>query len=254
MFVINMARDTERRAHMVAALAAIGLDAEFVTAVDGSTLTGTERAAYSRNKALRIYGVEMKNSEIGCYLSHHRLYERMIREDIPVALILEDDVTHTPALPRVVADLLAAPDPGWHVVRLDTKRSQVVAPRKPKHRGARLAELPGGGTLYRLQTQVLGVGATLVRRSGAERMVAYGQPIFMPIDQTMDRYWENGIIPHVVRPFPVNQGDDFGSHSGDRSNARRRAQPMLVRARRRLQRIEDAVRKRLFNLLHNRPV
>ncbi len=250
VFVINMERDTARRQHMVEVLGRIGMAAEFVTAVDGRAMPASDRAAYDHARALRIYGVGMKDSEIGCFLSHYRIYERMLREGIETALVLEDDVTIQPNLPTVVADLLACPYTGWLVVRLDTKLGPVAHPVTPKFTGTPVAELPNGGTFYRLRTKVLGVGAYLIRREGAARMVAYGKRIFMPIDQAMDRYWENGIIPHAVRPFPVDQGDDFGSHSGDRSNARRQEQPLPVRMRRRLQRMEDGVRKRVFNLLH----
>ena len=250
VFVVNMERDTARRQHMVDALGRIGMSAEFVTAVDGRAMTESDRAAYDRTRALRIYGVEMKDSEIGCFLSHYRIYERMVREDVETALVLEDDVSIEPNLPMVVADLLACPFREWLVVRLDTKLGRVAKPASPRFLGTRVAELSDGAVLYRLRSQVLGVGAYLIRREGAARMLEYGKRIFMPIDQTMDRYWENGILPYVVRPFPVDQGDDFGSHSGDRSNARRNAQPFRVRLRRRLQRIEDAVRKRVFNLVH----
>ena len=248
VFVINMARDSERRAHMTATLDRIGIAAEFVTAVDGKLLTAQERAAHDPARARRIYGLEMKDSEIGCFLSHYRLYERMVRESIDVALILEDDILTDTALPRVVRDLLAAPFQDWLVVRLDCKRSQVVTPTQAKYRGDQVETLPDGAGLYCLKTQVLGVGAYLIRRKGAERMIAYGRRIFMPIDQTMDRYWENGILPYIVRPFPVTQGDDFGSHSGDRSKERRQAQPLSVRLVRKAQRVADSVNKRLFNL------
>lgn len=249
IFVINMERDAERRRHMTELLGGLGLAAEFVAAVDGRMLTASDRAAYDHARALRIYGVGMKDSEIGCYLSHHRLYARMIRDRIEIALVLEDDVSIRPDLPRVLGELLASPFTDWLVIRLDTKRGEVSEPPSQKFRGRQVARLAGGAALCQLRTQVLGVGAYLIRREGAVRMLDYGKRIFMPIDQTMDRYWENGILPYVVRPFPVNQGDDFGSHSGDRSRDRRKAQPFRVRLGRRRQRVVDGLRKRIFNLL-----
>jgi glycosyl transferase family 25 len=168
-----------------------------------------------------------------------------------MALILEDDISLGPSLPVIVRGLLASSCQDWLVVRLDTKRDQVSKPMRTKFAGFKVAELADGAALYRLRTRVLGTGAYLIRREGAMKMLDYGKRIFMPIDQTMDRYWENGIVPYVVRPIPVFQADTFGSHSGERSNTRRRAQPFAVRQRRRLQRIEDAFRKRLFNVLHN---
>ena len=250
IFVINMARDLERRRYMAERLEQLGLRAEFITAVDGRALTAADRAVYDGRRAMRTYGAEMMPSEIGCYLSHHRLYERVVRDRIGTALILEDDVRIQPTLPGVLRDLLSCPFDEWLVIRLDCKRRHVAEPASDRLRGRRVADLSGGGALYRLNTHVLGVGAYLIRREGAERMLAYGRRIFMPIDHTMDRFWENGILPFVVRPFPVSQGDDFGSHSAGRTTDRRQGQAMTVRARRRLQRWRDGVAKRVFTITH----
>ncbi len=213
-------------------------------------MSASDRAAYGRARALRIYGVEMMDTEIACCLSHYRLYERMVRDDIELALVMEDDVRIEPALPRVLDDLVACPFTDWLVIRLDCKRDQVVNPRTAKFAGTRVASLSDGAGLYRLRTHVLGTGAYLIRRAGAARMLAYGHPIFMPIDQTMDRFWENGILPYIVRPLPVLQREDFGSSTGVRAHDRRSTQPLPVRVGRRLQRLTDAVRKRAFNLAH----
>ncbi len=249
-FVINLERDTERRRHMTELLQRLGLPAEFVPAVDGRRLTPSERdAAYDRARALRIYGVEMMDTEIACCLSHHHVYRRMIRDGIETALVLEDDVRVEAAFPQVLQDVLGSGFDDWLVVRLDTKRSQLLEPPSAKFHGTAVAALSGGRTLFRLRTHVLGTGAYLIRREGAERMLAYAGRVFMPIDQTMDRFWENGILPYVVRPFPVLQSEDFGSSTGVRPPDRRGAQPAGVRVLRRVQRGVDSVRKRVFNLV-----
>jgi glycosyl transferase family 25 len=249
VFVINLARDVERRRHMSELLGQIGLAPEFVAATDGRALSAADRACYDRARALRIYGVEMMDTEIACALSHLRLYERMARDGLERALIMEDDVRVEPSLPAVLDGLATCRFTDWLVVRLDSKRSQVLDPA-PGRLGTRVVELPGGAGLYRLRTHVLGVGAYLIRRDGARRMLDYVSRIFMPIDQAMDRYWENGILPYVVRPFPAHQAEDFGSSTGVRALDRRATQPLPVRVRRRIQRLSDSVRKRAFNLAH----
>jgi glycosyl transferase family 25 len=249
-FVINLARDVERRRHMTELLGGLGIAAEFVTAVDGRAgLSDADRAAYDKARALRVYGVDMMDTEIACFLSHRRLYERMERDGIEMALIMEDDVRVEPSLPAVLDGLAACAFTDWLVVRLDSKRSQVLDPA-PGRAGTRVAALPGGAGLFRLRTHVLGVGGYVIRRAGARRMLDYASRIFMPIDQTMDRYWENGILPFVVRPFQVHQAEDFGSSTGVRALDRRSAQNLSVRVTRRIQRLTDSVRKRAFNLAH----
>lgn len=246
VFVINLAHDAERRGHMDKQLAKVGFSAEFIPAVNGRALSDIDWQAYDKAKALRIYGVEMMGTEIGCTLSHYRLYERIVRDNIPVALIMEDDIEISPNLPRILEDLLANPSPEWLVVRLESLRGRVREPKSPKFKGKSIQKLRDG-ELYKLGTHVLGFGAYLIRKEAAERMLDYGRRVFMPADQTMDRYWENGIVPYIVRPLPVYQRRDMESRT-ERPPNRRAGQPLSQYVSRRWQRIVDGVRKRLFAL------
>ena len=248
-FVINLEGDTERRGHMEKQLDKIELKAEFVPAINGRALSEADRRAYDRKKTLRVYGVEMMDTEIGCYLSHYRLYERIVRENISVALIMEDDIEISPDLPRVVDDLVSDTTPEWLVVRLESLRGRVREPKNEKFKGMSVRTLQDG-ELYKLGTHVLGFGAYLIRKEGAQRMLEYARNIFMPIDQTMDRYWENGIVPYIVRPLPVYQRQDFESRIGSRPPGRHASQPFFLKLQRRSQRISDGIQKRIFSALH----
>ena len=245
-FVINLEHDAPRRDHMQKQLDKIGLIAEFVPAVDGHTLSNFDRSVYDRAKALRIYGVEMMDTEIGCYLSHYRLYERMVREDIDFALIMEDDIEISQNLPRIINDLISDVTTEWLVVRLESMRGRVLQPPSQKFMGKNVKKLRDGD-LYKLGTHVLGFGGYLIRKEGALRMLDYGRHIFMPVDQTMDRYWENGIVPYIVRPLPIHQRQDFESRIGARPPGRNLGQHLLLHLQRRGQRIYDGIRKRIFS-------
>jgi glycosyl transferase family 25 len=225
-------------------LAKVGLSAEFIAAVEGRNLSPEDLSAYDVRRALQIYGVEMMDAEIGCYLSHYRLYERMVRENITVAVILEDDLDIEPILPSVIHDLTQEENPAWLIVRLESLRGKVIHSKCPKSRGRQVKAL-SQAALYRLDTHILGSGGYIIRKEGAQRMLDYGRRIFMPIDQTMDRFWENGIIPYIVKPFPLRQRQDFESRIGSRPPRRHYSQPVKVRLWRRWQRLSDGLRKRL---------
>ncbi len=252
-FVISLERAWERRAHMERLLRDLGMSAEFVPAVDGRALGAQQRARYDAARAKIDYRAEMSDAEIGCYLSHYGLYERMCREGIELALILEDDISASPALPQIVAELAGHPERSWDVVRLQTARRKVAEPESAAAHGALVRPVRGGG-LYRLNTHVLGGCGYLITLAGARTMMSFGARITRPIDQTLDRFWENGIRPYVVRPFPIWQAPDIQSEIAVRGRAvegyaERMADVWTGRAHRAL----DGVSKRLF-LLRDRGV
>jgi glycosyl transferase family 25 len=248
-FVISLEQDTERRDHMHRQLDALGLHAEFVPAVNGGSLAAADWSQYDRERCLQIYGVEMMPNEIGCFLSHYRLYERVVRENLPVALIMEDDLEIRPEFPLVLEDLLKAENPRWAVVRFESQRGRLINPKTRSDRGVTVQTLREG-ELVKLKIHVLGLGAYLISLDGARRMLAHGRKIFMPIDQTMDRFWENGIEPYIVRPLQVRQRPELTSRIGTRAYERRRKVSWSVKLQRRLQRMRDSLNKRAYWLFH----
>jgi glycosyl transferase family 25 len=253
VFVISLERAVERRAHMATLTQKLGLTAEFVSAVDGRKLNDEQRARYDRSAARRIYGVDMSDSEIGCYLSHYSIFEKMVAERIPVALIMEDDIDCDPDFKRVVDELVNEANPEWTVVRFQTAKTTVRDGVKPAYLGRKIAVV-AGRDLCALQTNVLGACGYLIRLEAAESMLDYGSRIFLPIDQAMDRYWENGILPYVVRPMPVRQSEAFGSEIGNRGRAAAEAPSRIQILRRRLQRASDSINKRVFWMAQKTPV
>ena len=103
-FLINLDRHPDRLAAAQTRLAQAGVHAERVAAVDGYALSPAERrAAVARFHALLARGRLYTPGQIGCALSHHAIYRRMIAESIPAALVFEDDVLLTPEFPAALA-------------------------------------------------------------------------------------------------------------------------------------------------------
>ncbi len=252
VFVINLERASARREHMAKLVAELGLDVEFVAAVDGAALTDADRAPHDRARARVVYGAELTDPEMGCYLSHYRLWERMVREDMDCALILEDDIDASANLSEIVRQLIDLPWGAWSVVRLQSSKHSIVTPTTAASFGRKVADVAGGG-LYRLESNVLGSGGYLIRKSAAEKMVAYGARMSMPLDHTLDRFWENGIVPFVVRPFPIWQIADVPTLIGERGRNSETREPLAAYARRRLARVADSVSKRVFRLALRSP-
>ena len=93
VWVINLKRSKNRKAVMQQQLKQLGLKYEFVEAVDGNLLSSEETAKfYSKNKAMKRGDGLLFKTEIGCSLSHKKVMERIVEEDIKEVLVLEDDV------------------------------------------------------------------------------------------------------------------------------------------------------------------
>lgn len=92
-YIISLADEQARRAHMRQECARVGVDAVFVDAADLRRIDDDELrrrsdlpAAKPKKKQRRL-----TRGEVGCALSHHGIYAEIVRQGQPYALILEDD-------------------------------------------------------------------------------------------------------------------------------------------------------------------
>jgi len=88
VFIINMEKHVDRRNHAVSQCQRIGLTAEVFNAIDGRLLTKQQ----IEEKVNPELSIGLTESEIGCALSHHGVYQKMVDDNIEMALVLEDDV------------------------------------------------------------------------------------------------------------------------------------------------------------------
>ncbi len=150
---------------------------------------------YDEDKAIIAKGRPLKAGELGCYSSHHALWQKLAEDDADQYLILEDDVLPDWSFikPFIAEDHGEA---GRDYVRLYYKKP---APSRILQkdficRTTRLIELSG----YCFGTQ-----AYLLTKNGARRFLARTSVVNRPIDDQMDRSWVHGVRNLAVFPFPV---------------------------------------------------
>lgn len=97
IFIVNLKHSIERRQKMEAQISSLGLSAEFIEAVDGRLMSEEERGRVTAE-----VNYAFLPGEIGCALSHQKIYKKMIDENIDNALILEDDVVLDEELKNVM--------------------------------------------------------------------------------------------------------------------------------------------------------
>ncbi|MCC7305708.1 MAG: glycosyltransferase family 25 protein [Alphaproteobacteria bacterium] len=197
IFIINLPRDAERRETMRARAAGAALEVEFIEAVDGRALTLEQQAMYDRKKRLRYFGRDLMPGEIGCLLSHYKIFKKMDAENIPHAVILEDDVIFEPEIKEVLQALLQSKT-RWDVIRF-------LGSEKIYKRGCRrIVPLTGKYWLARLPTAPGGAHGYLLSLGAARVMIKHMRTNWLPIDTLQGRMWETGLETLVVHPAPLH--------------------------------------------------
>lgn len=91
IFVISLKRCTDRRRDISQQLGQYGIEFEFIDAIDGAKLTTAQRNAMVHKKLTYDLPGQLSTGEICCAASHALAYEKIVTEQIPHAIIIEDD-------------------------------------------------------------------------------------------------------------------------------------------------------------------
>lgn len=213
-FLINLDRRPDRLMFVKQQLVSLGIAFERVSAVDGSCLTDAQKAIFNQQRFALECKRKVVDGEIGCALSHQAVWQQMVAENIPYALILEDDVQLKPELASLLADVqnyesfdflnLTLKKPFYNVdaavVNYFVNKHQVVRPRfwqLFKRRSWRSMERKAivKWKIFRLHTLSNGMTACecdiapslaccyIVSLQGAKNMLLASKTLFYPIDK-----------------------------------------------------------------------
>lgn len=201
--LINLDRSTGRLAAMKSRLAAAGLVADRIAAVDGACLTAAQRETYDHSAARRRYRRSMNLGEIGCYLSHLEALKRFLASGADHALVLEDDAAFGPEfgalLGRLTEALALRGD--WDVVNLGN------CTRRSKSRSVWIGADGGGHLLCHAHHFPSLTTALFWSRNGAASFLACSLPVIAPLDLRLKEWCiqtDRGLAFSIA---PVKQTD-----------------------------------------------
>ena len=197
-YLINLARSTDRKAHMIGQLAKVGRQYEIIEAIDGREL---DLSKPEFSSGLLPY-------EFGCALSHLRAYQKMLDDGVGVALILEDDVL----LPADLNELVEAARQhmaGAEAVLLHLQTQACVLTM------AGAEQLPAGRKLVQVvdQGSPRSTAAYLITREACERMLKIMGPPVRAVADHWEVFYHEGALDRVrcVVPTPVVASMDFAT-------------------------------------------
>ena len=176
VYIINLDRNTNRLEKCSKQLDLIGIEYERFSAVDGRKIKPEEFSkCYNDKTARRLLGKSMTPGEIGCALSHIGIYKKIVAENIPFALILEDDAYAMPPLKKILEVYETTMSPDLAVVTLFGEgvpvRGKVPRIYLPFSVYS-LGRVYGG---YRMHAYVVSLAA-------ARKILDFALPIVTPID------------------------------------------------------------------------
>ena len=100
IFMVNLERRPDRYERMKYNFDQLGIDYKWVPAMDGRKIT-EELLAEAGIKMLPefsepYHGRALTYGEIGCFLSHYRLWQQIVEKELDLVLIFEDDIKFEP--------------------------------------------------------------------------------------------------------------------------------------------------------------
>ena len=222
IYVINLDRTLERHLPLKAQLDTLKLPFTRWSAVDGylltlhddeeHTFTGRDvkegRAQFVMGKMYQGEGVGkfqyhpqrwlLTAGELGCTLSHKRVWQHVSDNKTPWAMIFEDDAhLDTSCFREGVTDILRHLPLEWDVVYLSYP---ITDPKKGT------LKILGNGTLKKIKRDrrdVSGAYAYVISCKGAQKLLSYQDTIRLTSDDTLSQAINDGVIDAYINTFPL---------------------------------------------------
>ncbi|MCT2541238.1 glycosyltransferase family 25 protein [Sedimentimonas flavescens] len=229
IFVINLDRRPDRLAVLADQLRALNLPWMRVSAFDMETI---DEQVLGKRIALSGHKIQMGRGSQCCALTNLAIYRRMIDEDRPAALILQDDAELSSDLVPYLASMDWLPE-GVNVVQFE----KYGRPSSKRLLGPELEDATlAGRALHRLHSRTAGAACYLITQDGARIVSNYRGLIDMPIDHFL---FSPNVSPvfddlkvAVVRPALARQRDEVESPSDLTSERRKQNKSLISRVKR----------------------
>ena len=164
--------------------------------MNGAELQRSEISRVYKSRWWKHY-VPLIPAEIGCYLSHLKLWERVADGDEDGAFVFEDDFLAVDALKYLLNVIIDVPD--WEMVKL-------YVPEYHDVRDVDTKSVAGNYHLVDAYNVPLCTVAYGVTRQGARKLIDKYPPFSRPVDEDLARFWESGIKIYEIQPPVVTDG------------------------------------------------
>ena len=213
VYVINLARSTDRWEHVRRQLDCIGWPYTRFEAVDGDRLAPEQVNRHRRPFPRSATGLSPR--EVGCYMSHLALWERIADGDDAGAFVFEDDFAACEGLPDVMEAVSGLRFRHPTIVKLTGQIDQ-------------WATYFDGGPLtgpFRLAVPYYvpyNAAGYYITKDAARRLAERQQEFHRAVDIDLQFRWETGVDVLSVLPIPADNRTSTVSRASTIQQKRRR--------------------------------
>ncbi|HEV2516944.1 MAG TPA: glycosyltransferase family 25 protein [Devosia sp.] len=198
VYVINLARRPDRRAFMQQQADRLGLQFDYIDAVDART----DAPEFTEIEVQAGLHGRISRGDLACTLSHRKFWRLFLASGEPYAVVLEDDA--------ILADDCAQffTDTGWIPPGADVVKLERYGRHRPMFmdRDTRPAHSRRVGRFY---GKSAGTAGYVVSAAGARMLLAATTSVDDPIDQMMFNPGRSALFgrlaPHVLEPAICEQ-------------------------------------------------
>ena len=209
IFIISL-KDSSRREVIASRLRSLNLKFKFFDAVYGRNLTKNELDEVDFDFYPKKFNSPKKLTlgEIGCALSHIKLYEYIVENQISEAIILEDDAIVSLYFEDILKSALHKISSSKEIIFLDHGKAKVWPLMRNLPERYRLAK-------YRSPSKnskrcIIRTTAYLLTFNGAKKLLKHAYPIRMPADYLTGLLQLNCLNAYGIEPPCV-----FGSYDSE---------------------------------------
>ena len=197
-YIINMQGCEERWEATQKQLTNLHLTAERFEATIGKNLSEQEILNwYCPKKNKKRYNRDLTLGEIGCYVSHMRIWQKIVDENISFCVVLEDDLSIKASLKDVVD--VAIKLNNWDLIKLSNDRNFPFIDS---------AILENNLTVGNYKKAPNGTQGYIITLSGAKKLLQR-KPFFRPVDVDIQFHTEVGLSMIGIKPYPIAEDRSF---------------------------------------------
>lgn len=236
--VLTLRQSTDRQARIKKLLDEAGIEFEFFWGVDGRKDSDPLLSMYNESKRLRAKGKPMTPGQLGCFASHYHIWQNCVRDDKRY-VVLEDDTVFDEAGLHSFLRITPSLPSHFECLRLFENKTR-------NHKEYELTRI-GPFKILRYIKGPMSTMGYYITPEAARKYLVSADPVFLPVDIYMDRYWVNNVSCLGVKPAIVFHDFEFESIIGyEKKNSRR---PLLMRVNRELFQLSERIRRFFYNFV-----